>query len=354
MSGVSFVGADLVLEAAFNGVLAVGTDFNGVLSKRTVFSRAHIDGYGQAFNSARDLEGGYFSGAVLAGNVDPGGGFDLTGATLTGATFDGAQCVGCNFTGPHLEHASFSRADAPGAVFSGATLTAVNLTDAWLDRLDLSNSGCAAAPGPQQRWLWPTGTRKRRGVRAGAIRQDQPERSLDRGRQPSLSLMGTNPIPTNGCDGRLLPANPDSAPKIPAPCSAAALDACPTPTSTRFDATSIGLPSAWRPPLHPPGRPHSPSADTTRASTTGRFAWSGRVPRRSWLGKPVSTAPLPTDACGDGGPAGEAHLGTTRGTGRRARRARCTWPTRRNIGFAYSTSSPRSHHHRGRQWRAVH
>src|SRR5205823_6498557 len=56
---------------------------------------------------------------------------------------------------------------------------------------------------------------------------------------------GHQPDPTNGCVGdRLLPANPATAPKIPAPCSAAALDACPTATMTQFDATAIGSPLA--------------------------------------------------------------------------------------------------------------
>lgn len=145
LTGASFVGADLS-GAAFNGALAVGTDFNGVLGKNTVFSAAHIYGDGQAFDNARDLEGADFSAAVLAGNVDTGGGFDLTGADLKGAHFDGAQCIGCNFTRAPLDGATFSRAYLPGAVFAGASLTHANLTDAWLYCGDLSNSLCDKAP----------------------------------------------------------------------------------------------------------------------------------------------------------------------------------------------------------------
>ncbi len=310
VSGDSFVGADLS-GAAFNRVLAVGTDFNGVLGKRTVFSGAHIYGDGQAFDSARDLEGVDFSGAVLAGNVDTGGGFDLTGATLIGATFDGAQCIGCNFTGAHLDHASFSRAYVPGAVFSNATLTAANLTDAWLYCGDLSNSACAAAPGSQQRWLWP--------LALGSAEAFGPvpfaKTNLNGVSTADVTVCpdGHQPDPTSGCDGRLLPANPDSAPKIPAPCSAAALDACPTATSTRFDATSIGLPSAL-------AAAAPPTWSTTLTERGFYVGLDDGTIRLVGDGSPAIVAgqtgqhcAAPADACGDGGPAGEAHLGTTAG-----------------------------------------
>ena len=310
ISGDSFVGADLS-GAAFNRALAVNTDFNGVLGKGTVFSGAHIYGDGQAFNSARDLEGADFTGALLAGNVDTGGGFNLTGADLMHATFDGVQCIGCNFTAAHLDHASFSRAYLPGAVLAGATLDGANLTDAWLYCGDLSNSSCAKAPGSQSRWLWSLalGSAEAFGPVPFANANLNGVSTAD----VTVCPDGHQPDPTAGCDGRLLPASPDSAPKIPAPCSAAALDACPTATSTRFDTSSIGLPTAltaavpptWATPL------------TTRGYYVGLD--DGTI-RLVGDGSPVIVAGqtgqhcgAPSVACGDGGPAGEAHLGTTAG-----------------------------------------
>jgi uncharacterized protein YjbI with pentapeptide repeats len=310
ITGDSFVGAD-ISGAAFNRALAVSTDFNGVLGKNTVFSGAHIYGDGEAFNSARDLEGADFTGAVLAGNVDTGGGFDLTGATLNDATFDGAQCIGCNFTNAHLDGAHFSRAYLPGVVFAGATLARVNLDQAWLYCGDLSNSSCATVPGSQTRWLWP--------LALGSEEAFGPvpfaNTSLNGVSTTNVTVCpdGAQPDPTTGCLGRLLPANPANAPKIPAPCSAAAVDACPTTTSTLFDANSIGRPTAmtaaapptWATPLTIRGYYVGLDDDTIRLVGGG----SPQIV----AGQTGRQCAAPTDACGDGGPAGEAHLGSTAG-----------------------------------------
>ena len=101
VSGASFASADLS-NAVFSGVLAYSTDFTGVKAPRASFTGAHIYGNGEAFNNASDLTGVDFSGAILAGDVNQGGGFNLTNTNLTGAHFDNAQCIGCNFTGSSL------------------------------------------------------------------------------------------------------------------------------------------------------------------------------------------------------------------------------------------------------------
>ena len=55
--------------------------------RKTSFTGAHIYGDGQAFDNARDLTGADFSGAVMAGDVSQGGGFNLTATDLTVRAF---------------------------------------------------------------------------------------------------------------------------------------------------------------------------------------------------------------------------------------------------------------------------
>jgi uncharacterized protein YjbI with pentapeptide repeats len=149
VSGASFASADLSADAsgkptAFDRALANGTDFNGVTAKQISFVGAHIYGNGEAFDRATDLSGADFTNALLAGDVNQNGGFNLTGALLRGAKFDSAQCIGCNFTGANLKEASFVGAYLPGAVLSNASLGGANLDNAWLFCGDLQNSFCPA------------------------------------------------------------------------------------------------------------------------------------------------------------------------------------------------------------------
>jgi uncharacterized protein YjbI with pentapeptide repeats len=308
ITGVSFVGAD-ISDAAFNRVLAVNTDFNGILGKGTVFNGAHIYGDAQAFNGARDLEGADFTGALLAASdVNSGGGFDLTGASLMRATFDGVQCIACNFTGAHLDHASFSGAYLPGAVLAGATLDHVDLTDAWLYCGDISNSSCAKAPSPNQ-WLWP--------LALGFAEDFGPvpfaNTNLNGVSTADVTVCPDGHPPDPNCDGRLLPANAGNAPKIPASCSAVALDACVTTTSTLFDATSSVLPTA----LTPAALPTWSTPLTTRGYyiglDDGTIRLVGNGSAAIVAGQTGQHCTNPTDACGDGGRADKAHLGTTAG-----------------------------------------
>jgi uncharacterized protein YjbI with pentapeptide repeats len=309
VSGASFQSADLS-GAAFNRALAVGTDFNSVKAPNAVFNGAHIYGDSRAFDSARNLQGVDFGDAVLAGDANQGG-FDLSGADLTGAKFDGAQCIGCNFTGATLDGASFSDAYLLGAVFSSATLPRVNLFGAWLYCGNLSNASCASVPGPEPRWAWPLA------LSSGEAFGPVPFATTD---LTGVSLNEVTACPDGkdgsiapvGCDNHLLP-DPTQAPPIPAPCSAAGLGACPTPTSTLFDATSVGSPLAvvaatpptWVTTLT--GRGYYVSLDD------GTLRLVGDGSPQVVAGHPGQHCPNPTQACGDGGPATQALLGAPTG-----------------------------------------
>jgi virginiamycin B lyase len=306
VSGVSFQSADLT-RAAFNRALAVGTDFNSAKAPNAVFNGAHIYGDGQAFDSARDLQGIDFVNAVLAGDVNQGGGFDLTGADLTAAKFDGAQCIGCNFTSATLDGASFSDAYLLGAVFSSATLTGANLLGAWLYCGDLANGSCVKVPGSEPRWAWPLA------LGSGEAFGPVPFAPTD--------LMGVRlddvttcpdgkdgSIPPAGCDNHLLP-DPAAAPPIPAPCSAAGPGACPTPTSTLFDASSVGSPLAVAAATPPTWVTAAAARGYYVALDDGTVRFVGEGSPQVFAGRPGQHCPSPTQACGDGGPATQALLG---------------------------------------------
>ena len=225
VSGASFQSAD-ISNAVFNRALAVGTNFSSVIASNTGFSGAHIYGDGRAFSGARQLSGADFVGAVLGGSEDGAGGFDLTDADLTNAKFDNAQCIACNFTGATLNGVSFTGADLPGAQLSGVTLQSASFFDAWLYCGDEDNDSCptdSAFGG----WDWPLALGSTGGLRAGAVHRP----ALNQGEWTDVTDCpdGTLPDPTVGCLGDLLPGGSLS---IPEPCSAVALDACNTTTST--------------------------------------------------------------------------------------------------------------------------
>jgi uncharacterized protein YjbI with pentapeptide repeats len=309
ISGASFQGATLS-GAVFNRALAVNTDFNSVVAENTVFGGAHIYGDGQAFDNARDLRGADFGGAVLAADVTQAGGFDFTGTDLTKAKFDAAQCISCNFTGATLTGVNLSGADLPGVVLAGArTLTGIDLTDAWLYCGD-SNSACTKLPGSQPRWSWPLalGSQEAYGPVPFASTNLTGVSLNDVAACPDGKDGAANPP---GCDGHLLP---NGTLTVPAACSSAALDACPTTTKTLFDATSTGSPLAVVPATPPTwattltGRGYYVGLD----DHTVRLVGYGGQPKDSQpvAGGPGKACPSPTDACGDGGPATRALLGT--------------------------------------------
>jgi uncharacterized protein YjbI with pentapeptide repeats len=309
VSGASFQSADLS-GAAFNRALAVGTDFNSVKAPNAVFNGAHIYGDGRAFDSARNLQAVDFVNAVLAGDANQGG-FDLAGADLTGAKFDGAQCIGCNFTGSTLDGASFSDSYLLGAVFSSATLPRVNLVGAWLYCGTLSNASCSVVQGPQPRWAWPLA------LGSGEAFGPVPFATTDL-TGVSLNDVTTCPdgkdgsIPPIGCDGHLLP-DPGEASPIPALCSAAGLGACPTPTSTLFDATSLGSPLAVAPATPPTWATTLTARGYYVALDDGTLRLVGDGSPQVIAGSPGQHCPSPTQVCGDGGPAAQALLGAPTG-----------------------------------------
>jgi uncharacterized protein YjbI with pentapeptide repeats len=309
VSGASFQSADLS-GAAFNRALAVGTDFNSVKAPNAVFNGAHIYGDSRAFDSARNLQGVDFTNAVLAGDANQGG-FDFAGADLTEAKFDGAQCIGCNFTGSTLDGASFSAAYLLGVVFSSATLPRVNLFGAWLYCGNLSNASCASVPGSEPRWAWPLA------LGSGEASGPVPFATTN---LTGASLNDVTACPDGkdgsiappGCDNHLLP-DPAKAPPVPALCSAASLGACPTPTSTLLDTTSIGSPLA----VTAATPPTWVTSLTTRGyyvaldDGTVRLVGDGSV--QVVAGSPGQHCPSPTQACGDGGLATQALLGAPTG-----------------------------------------
>jgi uncharacterized protein YjbI with pentapeptide repeats len=229
VSGASFEDANLS-GAAFSRALAEDTDFNAVVAPHAAFTGAHIYGDGQAFESANDLQGADFNGAILAGNVEQTGGFNFTHADLKGATFDGAQCIGCNFTDATLDDAHFIGAYLPGADFAGVkSMSAAHLHDASLYCGDRANAECSPVGSSRDKWEWQL--KLGSGEDFGPVRFVQTNLGDAPFSEVATCPDGDRPSPTDGCGGRLLPAE-KHAPTIPAPCSAAGGGLCPTRTST--------------------------------------------------------------------------------------------------------------------------
>jgi uncharacterized protein YjbI with pentapeptide repeats len=310
VSGASFSAANLT-GAVFSHALAEGTDFNGVRASGADFDGAHIYGNGQAFANATNLKAVDFANAVLAGNVD-GGGFALTRTDLTGARFDGTDCVSCNFTGSMLGQVSFSGAYLPGAVFAGVlTLSGANFVNAWLYCGDLTNSSCAAVRNQPGRWLWPLD------LAVGEAYGPVPFATTN---VTGVSFDDVAVCPDGkagsvapaGCTGHLLP-KAARAPALPAPCSAAGLEACPSVTSTLFNAGTGGSPQAVA--------ATAPATWATTMSGLGFYAaFADGTIRLVGAGAPKIVAGQagkrctdPVAPCGDGGPATKALLGTSSG-----------------------------------------
>ena len=231
VTGASFQSAD-ISDAVFDDALAAGTDFNSVLATGTRFAGAHIYGDGQAFDQARDLSGADFVGAVLGGSEDGAGGFDLTGAVLSGANFDHAQCIACNFTNANLQGATFSGTYLPGAQLSSAkTLQDASFDGSWLYCGDTSDDQCIGPGTTQPQWPVALGSQESYGPVPFTTT------TLTEGEFTNVTVCPDGRPPSaNGCQGQLFPTGSLT---LPAPCSAVALDACVTPTSTVFDGTTV-------------------------------------------------------------------------------------------------------------------
>ncbi|HEY2595977.1 MAG TPA: pentapeptide repeat-containing protein [Chloroflexota bacterium] len=360
-------------KTAFDRALAVDTDFTGVRAIKASFVGAHIYGNGGAFDAADDLSGVDFSDALLASDVTVTGGFDLTSAPLSGAIFDGAQCIACDFTGATLDGASFVGAYLPGVKLSNATLKGTNLDSAWLYCGDLQNSACPTASdasaaaaraeqpsttGAQRLQSGQTSAGPRPASKPAVLAQASPSPSPRTAASPASGTtwswaldLGFNevygPVPfsytdltgvpladlaycpdgdppdqNNNCAGdAMLPASAMITPPIP--CStpsgqpdgrgAVAGGACPTRTTTLFDATSIGKPLAVV--------AASPPAWATTFTARGYYVGLddgtvrlvGDGAQQVFAGQAGQPCASPAAPCGDGGPAASAQLGSPSG-----------------------------------------
>ena len=315
VSGASFSGA-LLSGASFSHALAVNTDFSSVRAPAAEFNGAHIYGNGQAFHDANDLKAASFAGAVLAGSLDVGGGFDFTGADLTGAQFDRTQCVNCVFASAKLENANLTGAYLPGARFKGVgTMNGAKLFNAWLYCGNRANSKCDRIDGTSDRWAWP--------LALGSTESYGPVSFADTdiADLPADKLDDVNTCPDGkdgktqprGCAGAELPRDAADAPPLPAPCSSAAEDACPTRTSTELETARLGTPLAVASAV--------PVTWATTLSRSGVYAGFPDGTIRQVVngtdtriaGQPGKHCPASTDKCGDDGPAKDALLGQPSG-----------------------------------------
>ncbi len=309
VSGAIFQSAD-ISNAVFNRALAVGTNFSSVIANNARFTGAHIYGDGRAFSGARQLSGADFVGAVLGGSEDGAGGFDLTGADLTNAKFDNAQCVACNFTGATLDGVSFTGADLPGAQLSGVTLPSASFFGTWLFCGDEDNDSCPT-DSSFGGWDWPLalGSQESYGPVPFAATALNPGEWTD----VTVCPDGTPPDPTAGCQGDLLPSGVLS---IPEPCSAVALDACNTTTSTLFNTdTSLSASPISIVPAAPPTwatAVSGPGDDVGLTDATVRLVGGGGPPQVV-AGSHNQRCSSSTQPCGDRGPASQALLGSPAG-----------------------------------------
>ena len=193
------------------------------------------------------------------------GGFDLNSTDLTDAKFDDAQCMACNFTGATLTKVSFAGAFLPGAQLSSVTtLLNASFTGAWLycgsdASGNPSDANCTPHGSTQPQWPLALGSQER----PGPVPFTSTTLSEGQFTDVTACPSGTPPSAAHGCQGQLLPSG---TLKLPGACTAVALDACVTQTSTLFDATQVAngapisvvpaVPPTWSTPVSsvtPPG-----------------------------------------------------------------------------------------------------
>ena len=262
ISGATFQGADLT-NASFVDVLADGTSFDSAIARGTSFNGAHIYSEATAFSGVRNLQGASFVGAVLAGNTDgSGAGLSFTGADLTGANFSLAQCIFCDFTSATMDDVNAIGAYLPGAQFGGGSFTNAQFARAWLFCGDPLEALCEADVNPGQ-FDWPLalGTAEDYGPVAYSPTDVSPAAWTAVANCPD----NRRPDPATGCAGFM---TPDATLTLPTSCSAAALGACPTNTTTLFDAGS----AAAGPLALAPASPATWSSAVATDGTYGAFA----------------------------------------------------------------------------------
>jgi uncharacterized protein YjbI with pentapeptide repeats len=312
VSGASFQNANLT-SASFVSALADNTNFNSVIAPGATFNDAHIYGESAAFEGARQLNHTSWTDAVIAGSSDGQTPFDFTGADLTAANFSDAQCIYCNFTNATLDQLIAIGAYMPGAQFDTVTLQGAQFSGAWLYCGNTSDTLCAAAGGSQHAWPLALGSAEDFGpVPFSPTTKTDGEWSAVANCPSSLPPNQPNHV---GCDGEILPQN--AALTLPLACSFVALDACPTTTSTLFNAGSASA----APLAVVPATPPTWATTLSKAGTYAAFA-DGTVrlidlnsgPTPSMVaGTAGQQCPAPAQACGDGGPATAALLDTPSG-----------------------------------------
>ncbi|MET0686964.1 MAG: pentapeptide repeat-containing protein, partial [Solirubrobacteraceae bacterium] len=298
VSSASFQNATLT-GAVFDDALANGTSFDSVVATNSRFVGAHVYGLGDAFEGARELTGADFTDAVLGGADDGTAGLDFTNANLTNAKFDDAQCVGCNFSNAILTGVTVTDAYLPGAQLSTATLQGASFDGTWLYCGSLAETACKSSGTLE--WPLKLGSQEDYGP------VDYATTTLTQGAWSDVTLCPDATSPTQGglepdCGGGHMLANrPFSLAAIA--CSAVALDACPTLTST-LDQTSA--PQA----VVPATPPTWPSGVSQAGYYVAGADSAVRLVDPSSGGAPSLVAGTPGDkcspstaVCGDGGPA---------------------------------------------------
>ena len=253
----------------------------------------------------------HFDDAVLAGSEAGQGKFDFTGANLTGATFTGTQCIACNFTNATLTGASLDDAYLPGAELSSAQIGNATFAGTWLY---CGGSDVKCETSRDLEWPLALGSQEDYGP--------VPYTSTDPGDAGNWSgvrfcpngFPPNDPDPGTGCSQQLLASGTLT---VPVTCAPAALDACPTETSTIFPLAS---PPGVAPIALVPATPATWANEVTDKEgyyvgladgTVRRVAGDGtNVPVAGQAGRHCSD---PTAACGDGGQATQAQLGTPAG-----------------------------------------
>jgi len=311
ISGATFQGADLT-NASFVDVLANGTSFDSAIARGTSFNGAHIYSEATAFSGVRNLQGASFVGAVLAGNTDgSGAGLSFTGADLTGANFSLAQCIFCDFTSATMDDVNAIGAYLPGAQFGGGSFTNAQFARAWLFCGDPLEALCEADVNPGQ-FDWPLalGTAEDYGPVAYSPTDVSPAAWTAVANCPD----NRRPDPATGCAGFM---TPDATLTLPTSCSAAALGACPTNTTTLFDAGSAAAGPLALAPASPATWSSTVGTDGTYAAfangTIGLVDPNAGPTPSTVAGSATARCTTPAAPCGDGGPATAATLDSPTG-----------------------------------------
>ena len=194
-----------------------------------------------------------------------------------------------------------------------------NLYNAWLYCGDVDNGHCAKAPGASPGWTWPLP------LGFGEAYGPVPFAATNvTGLAQQHLKLCPDGTPGANTPGRRVPpvARPGRCAADPGRCSAAAYDACPTSTDTVFDASELHGKLLSVAPMIPPTWATSlpDRAGYAVGLDDGTVQRVGGGTAQILAGTPGEQCAQATHACGDGGPASQAQLGTPSGPGRGPRR----------------------------------